>query len=137
MKFGLTGCAGFAVDFGLLLILKSGAGMPLAVATTLAYVVGGVVHYSLTRFWVFPQDQRAGEVGRVVRYLALAGVNILATLGIVLGLSSIGVDYRVAKILAVVLLFFSNYLLTPRLVMTSPGSSTSAPSASMASRKSR
>ena len=137
LRFGLTGCAGFVVDFGLLWFLKGRVGLPLALATVVAYTVGGIVHYSLTRYWVFPQNGRGGELGRVARYLALAGLNILATLGIVLGLNSAGVDYRVAKVVAVVVLFFSNYALTPRLVMTSPGRRTSAPSASAASTNDR
>ena len=137
LKFGLTGGAGFIVDFGLLWALKGVFGVPLAMATTAAYVVGGVVHYSLTRFWVFPQEHRQGEIGRIARYLSLAGANIVATLGIVLGLNALGLDYRVAKIIAVAALFFSNYWLTPRLVMISPGSRTSAPSDSIVSRNNR
>lgn len=133
IRFGLTGCAGFAVDFGILILLKT-AGIPLGAATAAAYIIGGVVHYTLTRVWVFPQDDNAGETGRVVRYLLLGCVNIAATLAIVLGLTSTGLDYRVAKIIAVVTLFFSNYLLTPRLVMTSPGRRTSAPRSSTTSR---
>lgn len=126
-RFGVTGLAGFFVDFGLLWLLRSGAALPLALATTIAYVVGGVMHYSLTRFWVFPQQDGNGEFGRIFRYLLLASVNILATLTLVVGLSQLGLDYRVAKVIAVVGLFFTNYLLTPRLVMISPGSLTSAP----------
>jgi putative flippase GtrA len=136
-KFGVTGLAGFVVDFGTLVGLHSGAGVDLALATLASYAIGGVVHYSLTRFWVFPQDGGGGEVGRVARYLALGGANALATLGIVSGLVHLGVDYRPAKIAAVVLLFFTNYLLTPRLVMTSPGRRTTAPEDSAHSRNSR
>jgi putative flippase GtrA len=121
MRFGLTGCAGLVVDFGLLWLLRGSVGLPLATATAVAYTLAGVGHYSLTRFWVFPQEERAGEVGRVARYLVLGGVNVVATLGIVTGLSAAGADYRIAKVVAVVFLFFSNYLLTPRVVMRSPG----------------
>ena len=130
----MTGLAGFFVDFGLLWLLRSGSGLPLAIATTAAYVVGGTIHYSLTRFWVFPQQDFKGEAGRMVRYLLLASVNIIVTLILVLGLSHLGLDYRFAKIIAVVGLFFTNYLLTPRLVMTSPGRRTSAPSSRTSTR---
>lgn len=119
MRFGLTGCAAFAVDFSVLILLKSSVGLPLGVATTTAVVVGGLVHYSLTRLWVFPQETSAGELGRLARYLILVAVNIVANLVIVLGLTRVGLDYRAAKAIAVVVLFFCNYFLTPRLVMTS------------------
>lgn len=134
IRFGLTGCAGFVVDFGTLVVLKSLIGAPLPVATATAYIVGGVVHYAFTRLWVFPQDHRRGELGRIARYLLLGVANIGATLAFVLGLTHAGLDYRAAKVIAVVVLFFSNYLLTPRLVMTSPGSRTTAPRSSTTSR---
>lgn len=119
MRFGLTGCAAFAVDFSVLVLLRSAVGLPLGVATATAVVVGGMVHYTLTRLWVFPQEESAGELGRLVRYVILVAVNIVANVVIVLGLTGVGFDYRAAKAIAVVVLFFCNYFLTPRLVMTS------------------
>ena len=131
LRFGVTGAAGFAVDLGTLVALHSGLDVGLPLATLASYTLGGVVHYSLTRFWVFPQDTGEGEIGRIARYLALAGLNALATLGIVTGLVHLGVDYRPAKVSSVGLLFFTNYLLMPRLVMTSPG----PPVAALAGRR--
>ncbi|MBD3782918.1 MAG: GtrA family protein [Micrococcales bacterium] len=137
-KFGLTGGAGFVVDFGTLVVLHGVLRWPLVVATLGAYVLGGVVHYGLTRTWVFPHARDAGEVGKVVRYLLLGAANALVTVIAVAGLSRLGVDYRVAKVAAVVALFFTNYLLTPRFVMTtSRGSRTVAPESSDRSRKVR
>ena len=136
VRFGLTGLAGFAADFGCLTGMHSGLAVPLAMATTVAYIVGGTVHYSLTRFWVFPQPVRSGEISRIVRYLLLASVNVAVTLAIVLGLNRAGVDYRIAKVIAVVVLFLSNYFITPRFVMTSAGNRISAPPDTAASKKS-
>lgn len=137
MRFGLAGCVGFALDFGLLVLFHGRLGAPLIPSTLVAYGLGGAVHYALTRFWVFPETNRGGEVGRVGRYLALGLVNAVATVVIVSGLVAAGLDYRVAKCLAVAGLFFTNYLLTPRLVMTSPGRRTTAPASSAPSKNSR
>ncbi len=120
VRFGLTGCAGFVVDFGTLVLLHSGLGLPLWLATAAAYLTGGVVHYSLTRFWVFPQGNAEGEFGRIARYVLLVAANVGITTVIVVGLSGLGLDYRAAKVVAVVTLFFTNFILMPRLVMTSP-----------------
>jgi putative flippase GtrA len=119
-RFGLTGIASFVVDFGILVLAHDGFGWPLRAALVAAYTLGGVVHYSLTRWWVFPTKHSGGgaaEAGRVIRYLLLAAVNTVATLLIVPGLAGLGVDYRVAKVICVVLLFGFNYLVTPRFVM--------------------
>ncbi len=137
-KFGLTGFAGLAVDLGMLVILHSGLRWPLAWATLGAYTAGGAIHYGLTRFWVFPHGRDAGEVGKVVRYLLLGAANAAVTVVVVTVLAGWGLDYRLAKGVAVVALFFSNYVLTPRFVMTtSPGSRTTAPASSDRSRNER
>jgi putative flippase GtrA len=120
VRFGLTGCAGFAVDFTTLITLRSVVGVSLAVATATGTLVGGSVHYSLTRLWVFPHESQGGELGKVARYVALAAANMIATVVIVVSLDALGLDYRAAKIVAVVVLFFSNYALTPRWVMPVP-----------------
>jgi putative flippase GtrA len=116
-KFGVTGVLGFAADFGTLVVTHTGLGLPLRVALIIAYALGGIVHYSLTRWWVFPVRHSTSEVGRVVRYLLLAAVNAGATLLIVPALTHAGLDYRLGKILCVVVLFGFNYVVTPRFVM--------------------
>jgi putative flippase GtrA len=116
-KFGVTGVLGFTADFGTLVLTHTGLGLPLRLSLIIAYTVGGIVHYGLTRFWVFPATDDSSEAGRVVRYLLLAAVNTAATLLIVPALSSAGLDYRLAKIICVVVLFGFNYVITPRFVM--------------------
>jgi putative flippase GtrA len=127
LRFGLTGCAGFAVDFGSLVLFRSGLGVALATSTALAYVIGGVVHYGLTRLWVFPHASDGDEVRKVARYLSLAAVNIAITIAAVVGLSHAGLDYRLAKLLVVAVLFFTNYVITPRYVMPAANAQRSRP----------
>jgi putative flippase GtrA len=118
LRFGVTGGASFVVDFGSLVVAHSFFHWPLTFSLVFAYALGGCVHYSLTRWWVFNAGRSgAGEVGRVVRYLMLAGVNIVATLLVVPALTHLGLDYRLAKLLCTGLLFGMNYLITPRFVM--------------------
>ncbi len=137
IRFGFAGCVGFAVDFGGLIALHSGLGIPLVPSTLVAYSVGAGVHYSLLRYWVFPHRSTDSEVGKVARYLLLGAFNALATVIIVSGLASLGVDYRLAKAVAVVILFFTNYVLTPRFVMTSPRRRAAAPATDAISRSTR
>ena len=117
VRFGLTGVAGFVADFGTLVLLHGALDVALWLATAAAYLVGGVVHYSLTRFWVFAHPLGEGELGKVGRYLALVGCNVLLTVVAVVAMTHLGLDYRVAKMITVVTLFFSNYVIVPRWVM--------------------
>lgn len=137
IRFGITGCAGFIVDFGLLVALHTAAGWPLIGATLAAYTVGGIVHYALTRLWVFPHPRTSDETAKVLRYLALGALNALATVIAVSTLTWAGLDYRAAKIITVIALFFTNYTLVPRFVMTWPGSRTDAPPSNAPSRNNR
>jgi putative flippase GtrA len=117
LRFGLTGVAGFVADFGTLVLLHGRLNVVLWLATVAAYVVGGVVHYSLTRFWVFAHPLGEGEIGKVRRYLTLVACNVVITAVAVEAMTHGEVDYRVAKVITVVVLFFSNYLIVPRWVM--------------------
>lgn len=118
-KFGMTGAASFVVDFGTLVLAYDGFGWSLRVSLVAAYTFGGIVHYGLTRWWVFPTTTSGGavEAGRVLRYLLLAAFNTGATLVIVPALTELGLDYRVSKVISVVALFGFNYFVTPRFVM--------------------
>jgi putative flippase GtrA len=118
LRFGIAGIAGFIFDFGSLVLAHDGFGWPLTASLVFAYTVGGLAHYGLTRWWVFPGDRGPGEAGRVARYLLLAAVNIVATLLIVPALTHLGLDYRLAKITCTALLFGFNYVVTPRFVLT-------------------
>ena len=128
-KFGVTGVLGFAADFGTLVVAHDGLGLPLRLSLIIAYTLGGIVHYGLTRWWVFPVRRGSSEVGRVVRYLMLAAINTTATLLIVPALTHAGLDYRLAKIICVVVLFGFNYVVTPRFVMPAEPRQPSQPAA--------
>lgn len=117
IRFGLTGAAGFLTDFGTLVAAHSGLRVALVPSLVLAYTLGGIVHYGLTRWWVFPARHTTPEAGRIVRYLLLAAVNAGITLVAVPAMTHAGLDYRIAKVICVAVLFGANYFLVPRFVM--------------------
>lgn len=122
VRFVTAGAVSFALDFGGLILLHSGLGWQLGWAVLVAYGSGGAVHYLLTRLWVFNPAGRGSETGRFLRYLSLGGLNIAATWAVVLSLTRLGVDYRLAKILCVAALVVFNYVVTHLFVMRSaPG----------------
>jgi putative flippase GtrA len=122
VRFTVTGATGFLLDFGSLILFRSGLRVPLAVATVASYATGCTVHYLLTRYWVFPHDHAGEEMGKVFRYVLVAGLNVVLTLLIVMAGAGLGLDYRVAKLIAVVTLFCTNYVVMPRFVMAGLGS---------------
>jgi len=86
-------------DIALLIAFHGGLRWPLPVSVALAYLAGAGLGYLLNRSLNFRSH---GAVGPQVRvYAAVVTVNYLAwILGIGAGLPALGVDYRLARIIA-------------------------------------
>ena len=94
----INGCT-FAVDLGLLTILHGGLRWPLPVAFTVAYVTAFGLSYLLNRALNFRSHGAVGP--QVAVYTAVVLVNYLAwILGVGDGLAALGLDYRLARIVA-------------------------------------
>ena len=94
----INGCT-FAVDLGLLTILHGGLRWPLPVAYTVAYITAFGLSYLLNRALNFRSHGAVGP--QVSVYAAVVTVNYLAwILGVGDGLAALGLDYRLARIVA-------------------------------------
>ena len=113
----VSGCA-LAVDMGVFLMLIAGQTMP-TVASGASYLTGMVAHWFLSSRLVFgaylaqPGAGRSKQQGLFFAS-ALAGLSI--TVGIV-GLGDwLGLDPRLAKLLAVAVSFNATYLMRRKIV---------------------
>jgi putative flippase GtrA len=89
----------FGVDLLLLSGLHSGLGMPVPIAVTVAYACALTLSYCLNRAMNFNSHAPVGPQFAV--YLAVVAVNYLAfILGVSSVLTAVGVDFRLARILA-------------------------------------
>ena len=94
----INGCT-FTVDLLLLTALHGGLHWPLAVAVTVSYVTAFALSFVLNRRFNFRSHGRLGR--QIPVYVAVVTVNYLAwILGVTAGLAAIGVDYRLARIIA-------------------------------------
>jgi putative flippase GtrA len=99
LGFAVINSFTFAVDLGLLTTLHGGLRWPLPVSITAAYVTAFGLSYLLNRAFNFRSH---GPVGpQVAVYAAVVAVNYLAwILGAGDGLAALGLDYRLARIVA-------------------------------------
>ncbi|HUG83067.1 MAG TPA: GtrA family protein [Euzebya sp.] len=103
VRFGVVGGLSAALDLGLLVALRELGGLPVALATTIAFWTALLVNFGLNRAWSFG----AGGGGVVAvgvpfaRYMVLVGINYAATLAIVTGGVALGVPYALAKVVAI------------------------------------
>jgi putative flippase GtrA len=89
----------FALDLGLLTALHGGLRWPLPVAFTAAYIAAFGLSYLLNRALNFRSHRAVGP--QVAVYAAVVMVNYLAwILGVGDGLVALGLDYRLARIVA-------------------------------------
>ncbi len=89
----------FGVDLLLLSGLHAGLGLPFAVAVTVAYGCAFALSYLLNRTVNFESHAPVGPQFAV--YVAVVLVNYLAfILGVSSALTSLGVDFRLARMLA-------------------------------------
>ena len=89
----------FAVDLGVLTTLRSGLRWPLPVSITVAYITAFGLSYLLNRVLNFRSHGAVGP--QVAVYAAVVIVNYLVwPLGVGDGLAALGLDYRLARIIA-------------------------------------
>ncbi|OBA59082.1 polysaccharide synthesis protein GtrA [Mycobacterium sp. 1100029.7] len=89
----------FSVDLAILTTLRSGLGLPVPIAVTIAYACAFALSYVLNRTFNF---QSHGAVGpQVAVYVVVVVVNYLAfILGVTSVLSALGVQYQLSRVAA-------------------------------------
>lgn len=117
-RYALVGGLSFAVDFGALILGYRVLSLPVWIATSLGFWLSFVVNFAANKYWTF--GARTRTAGQIWRYSVLVGVNYLATVVIVAGLSHLGLDVVLAKAVAVVLLTASTFVAYRHWVFASP-----------------
>ena len=69
IRFVIAGGAGFAVEIGLLILLKEKLGMDTLIATPIAFTVSVIVNYLICVFWVFSgaREQSRQSTGIIMK----------------------------------------------------------------------
>jgi putative flippase GtrA len=108
LTYLVVGVAGFAVDFGLLVLFREVVGTPVWLATTIAFWGSLAVVFLSNKYLTFGA-QGAGH-RQLARYFVLLGVNYLATLGVVHLAEQIGLGYQLGKVAAVAMTTVWNFV---------------------------
>ncbi|MCX5327330.1 GtrA family protein [Streptomyces sp. NBC_00120] len=118
-RFLLVGGLCYTIDVGTLVLLHGGLHMPLAGATSLAFVTVLAVNFGLNRAFVFRSGAVAGPA--FAKYLVLVGLNYCATVATVTGLTALGMSYVAAKTTSTIVNAVVNYGAFRWWVFRSPG----------------
>lgn len=114
-RYVITGTVTFLVDIGSLKILHGVLGLALIPAIVLAFIAAFTFNFTISRRWTFAKAAKGGPARRqLIRYLILVGVNLLTTVLIVVGLSSAGMNYLIAKVVSGCLNATANFVVYRR-----------------------
>lgn len=116
-RYGVVGLVAFLVDFGLLVLLTEVAGMHYLLAAVWGFLGGLITNYVLSIRWVF-SNRVLGDKRAEFTVFALVGVVGLLITELVLwtGTEVLLLDYRISKILAVIIVLAWNFGLRKALL---------------------
>lgn len=113
-----VGVAGFAVDFGLLLLFREVVGTPVWVAATIAFWGSLAVVFLSNKYLTF--GAQGSSRHQLLRYFILLGVNYLVTLGVLYVAERTGLGYQIGKIASVAMTTVWNYFAYQLWVFRTP-----------------
>ena len=104
-------------DFGLLIFFKQVLGINYLIAATLSFTVGVVVNYFLSIWWVFANHKLASKRAEMLIFLIINAAGLALNLLIIaLLVQRAHIDYRVAKAVSTVVVFFWNFIIRKKIL---------------------
>ena len=110
IKFGITGMSGLVIDFSLTWIFKEELHVNKFVANAVGFTVAVLSNYFINRFWTFNAVNKQ-QVGRQLSaFIVVSLFGLLLNSGFLYLFTTVfSLDFYLAKIIAVVLVFFWNF----------------------------
>lgn len=110
IRYVFVGGFAFLLDFGALYVLTSRVGVHYLVSAAIAFLLGLLANYLLSRAWVFPRRvlRNASVEFAVFAVIGLIGLG-LNELGIWLLSSILGLHYLISKMCTTAVVFFWNF----------------------------
>lgn len=127
-RYLTVGMTVVVVDFGLLTVLHAWWGVNVVVASVVAFMAAFGVNFGLNRGWTFQASGQPAP-GQLVRFTILVAANTLVTAVGMGGLTALGLNFLVAKLLITAVIVSVNYVVMRRWVFRpdSPLTSTGSP----------
>jgi len=115
VRYLFVGGSTFVIDFSLLFILHSKAGLSLAVATSVGYWTSIIYNFFLNRSWTFSASEKRSLHKHLLMYGLLLCCNYAFTL-LFISIFSHFINYLLAKAIAVAIQMSWTYLVYKNVV---------------------
>jgi putative flippase GtrA len=104
-------------DFGLLVFFKQELGIYYLLAATLSFLVGVIVNYLLSVYWVFAEHKLSSRRSELIIFVLINAVGLGLNLIIISSMVDLlGADYRAAKAVSTVVVFFWNFIIRKKIL---------------------
>ncbi len=105
------------VDFGLLIVFKELFGINYLVAATMSFLAGVTVNYYLSIWWVFAERKLTSRKAEFIIFVVICTIGLGLNLAIIAGMVQVGhLDYRVAKGVSTIVVFFWNFIARKKIL---------------------
>lgn len=119
IKYLLTGGLAFTVDYLLLVTSYYLLSFPLWLATTLGYLGGMGVSFSVNRIWVYSKTGRQRRMTKqLIEYALLLLFNYAFTVYSIKWLNSVGITPAISKVVVTGMIVCWNYLIFTKIIFT-------------------
>ena len=120
VRYLIVGVLSLGVDYGSLLLLYRIVGVPLAVATTVSFLIGLVFNFLLTKFWTFSSAATKHGARQSARQVALVAVLVAFNIGVtnvvVVWLQHVHIGPEISKLLTTAMVTLWNYVLYKKVI---------------------
>jgi putative flippase GtrA len=127
IRFILGGGTTVGFEYLTFYLLYVNVGLNLLVANSLSFVVGLGISFLFNRLWAFKQEtykRRAHH--QIALYIILATTNLVLNNAIVDGLQYVGIDPRIGKIIAILLIAVWNFVIYRKIIFAANKNSETA-----------
>lgn len=108
LLFAALGAVGTLVQYTVLVALVQGLAAPAVLASTLGFLMGGVVNYTLARFVAFRSSKPHHEAA--AKFFLVAGVGLCLNALLMAGFThGLGLPYLLAQVMTTGLVLFWHY----------------------------
>ncbi|MBR6444244.1 MAG: GtrA family protein [Firmicutes bacterium] len=110
-KFTVTGATCFAIDFGLMVLLKEVFGVYYLAASGISFVVATCINYLISKHWVYDVKDKHAQFKELIVFIILSAIGLgINTCLLWVFTSKVGLNYKISKLIAGMIGSIYNYI---------------------------
>ena len=110
-KFTVTGATCFAIDFGLMVLLKEVFGLYYIAASAISFIVATCINYLISKHWVYDVKDKSAQFRELIVFIILSAIGLgINTCLLWLSTAKVGLNYKISKLIAGMIGSIYNYI---------------------------